>query len=139
MKSKLKILLVIFVLCTFSSYAQEEGNKYENLDASEFYNKMESNPESVVLDVRFFSEYNKEHIPGSLIAEKKSKLISLTDTLNRQTPIFVYCDDGDRSETVCEILTEEQGFKKVYNLEKGLIEWKKQGLPLNEEEISEEE
>jgi len=132
---KLTSLLIILVFVSFSAYAQEKGTKYKNLDASEFYIKMESNPASVVLDVRLFSEYKEERIPGAILAEKKSKLIPLTDTINRKTPILVYCDDGERSQTVCKILTEEQGFQKVYNLENGLLEWKKRGLPVDKEEI----
>ena len=128
---KLTSLLIILVFVSFSAYAQEKGTKYKNLDASEFYIKMESNPASVVLDVRLFSDYKKDRIPGALIAEKKSKLIPLTDTINRKTPILVYCDDGERSQTVCEILVEEHGFHKVYNLKKGLLEWKRQGLPMD--------
>ena len=135
MKSKLKFLLIYFLTFSFSVFAQEEANRYENLDASEFYIKMESNPASVLLDVRLFSEYKEERIPGAILAEKKSKLIPLTDTINRKTPILVYCDDGERSQTVCKILTEEQGFQKVYNLENGLLEWKKRGLPVDKEEI----
>ena len=128
---KLTSLLIIFVFVSLSAFAQDKGNRIKNLDASEFYIKMESNPASVVLDVRLISEYKKERIPGALIAEKKSKLIPLTDTINRETPILVYCDDGKRSQTVCKILVEEQGFQKVYNLKKGLLEWKKQGLPMD--------
>ena len=128
---KLTSLLIILVFVSFSAYAQDKGNRIKNLDASEFYIKMESNPASVVLDVRLFSEYKEERIPGALIANEKSKLIPLTDTINRGIPIFVYCDDGERSKTVCEILTEEQGFQKVYNLKKGLREWKRLGLPMD--------
>ena len=132
---KLTSILIILVYVSFSAYAQDKGNRIKNLDASEFYIKMESNPASVVLDVRLFSEYKEERIPGAILAEKKSKLIPLTDTINRKTPILVYCDDGERSQTVCKILTEEQGFQKVYNLENGLLEWKKRGLPVDKEEI----
>jgi len=133
--NKFKSLLIIFVIIAFSAYAQDSGNRIENLDASEFYIKMESNPASVVLDVRLFTEYKEERIPGALIAEEKSKLIPLTDTISHKTPILVYCNDGERSQTVCEILVEEQGFQKVYNLKRGLLEWKKRGLPMDKEKF----
>ncbi|MGM0497349.1 MAG: rhodanese-like domain-containing protein [Bacteroidota bacterium] len=135
MKRKLRIFLIIFVAFSFSSYAQEGKNNYENLETSEFYIKMESDPSAVVLDVRITSEYKDERIPGALLAEKKEKLIALTDTIARETPMLVYCDDGERSRTVCKILTKEQDFQEVYNLKNGLIDWKKQGLPLDKEEL----
>lgn len=140
MEKKLKFFLSsFFIVLSLIGFAQEESDTFESLNASEFYIKMETNPASVVLDVRLFSKYQEERIPGALLAEKKEKLIALTDTINRRAPILVYCDDGERSRTVCEILTKEQGFQDVYNLENGLDAWKNRKLPLDKESLNKKE
>lgn len=124
-----------FLVLSLSLSAQEEPQGYSDLSATEFYIQMEQHWDAVVLDVRLFSEYRKERIPGALLAEKKSRLIDLTDTLDKETPMFVYCEDAQRSRTVCGILTGELEFQHVYNLEGGLIEWKRHGLPVDTERI----
>jgi rhodanese-related sulfurtransferase len=58
----------------------------------------------------------------------------LVDTLSKDTPIFVYCYDGDRSKTACKILTRQLNFSRVYNLKKGLEMWKKMDFPVEKTE-----
>ena len=123
------------LLLSHTISAQEDQKGYTDLSPTEFYIRMEQQMDAVILDVRLFSEYRRERIPGALLAEKKSRLVELTDTLDKETPLFVYCEDAQRSRTVCGILTGELEFHHAYNLEGGLIEWKRHGLPMDTERI----
>jgi rhodanese-related sulfurtransferase len=130
-----QLIILIFISLPLFAEAQDEQKDYKNIGATEFYIQMQSHPNSLVLDVRLFSEYRQERIPGAVLAEKREKLVAVTDSVDKETPMFVYCDDGERSETVSEILTEELGFKNVYNLEKGLYAWKRKGLPIDDKKL----
>ena len=117
-------------------YSQESNDaSYQNLAPEEFYIEMNRAPEKMILDVRLFSEYRKERIPGAILASKREELVKIVDSLDRDMPLFVYCDDGQRSTTVCKILTREKNFMNIYNLKKGLYMWKKVGLPMDKKEI----
>jgi rhodanese-related sulfurtransferase len=132
----MKRLIVLIIVCISPCINAQDGvAEYKNLGPSEFYIQMQSHPNSLVLDVRLFSEYRQERIPGAVLAEKREKLVSVTDSVDKETHIFVYCEDGERSTTVSRILTKELGFKNVYNLEKGLYAWKRKGLPIDDKKL----
>jgi rhodanese-related sulfurtransferase len=130
-----RLIILLFIGIPFLIEAQNENGEYKNLGPSEFYIQMQTHPNSLVLDVRLFSEYRQERIPGAVLAEKREKLVSVTDSVDKETHIFVYCEDGQRSATVSKILTQELGFTNVYNLEKGLYAWKRKGLPIDDKKL----
>ena len=48
---------------------------------------------------------------------------------DRSTPILVYCGSGTRSAFAAKTL-EELGYEHVTNLDGGIVEWKRSGLPV---------
>lgn len=121
------------MLCLHLTVTCQKKNiqAFKSVDAVEFFIKMQQHDNSVLIDVRTKREYKKERIDNSILAKKKKILLSIADTLDHEQPVFVYCDVGTRSFTACIILTD-MGFKNVYNLERGLIEWKEAGYPVVE-------
>jgi rhodanese-related sulfurtransferase len=126
------LLHIIFIFVLFSPTGFGQGKAdYQNLDPEEFYIKMNKQVESVVIDVRLVQDYHENRIPRSVPAPEPKNLKSLADTLDKKTPLLVYCYDGDRSKTACKILTGQLGFKHVFNLKKGLEMWEKMGFPMD--------
>ena len=122
--NKIFILLTLFFTIPFS-YAQKTDNVcFTNLQADDFYIKINTH-DAFLIDVRLFKEYRKNRIKGALLAANKESLLSLGEKLDKNTPVYVYCEDGDRSRTAARILCREMGFKHVYNLQGGLREWEK--------------
>ena len=118
--------LLILILSLFSlSYA------YENLSAKEFYEFLNKEKDYVLLDVRTPQEFYKEgHIKGAnLIPIQLFKYIYLGGKGIEDKKVFVYCRSGNRSAAASKIL-EKWGVKKVYNLKNGILEWKKEKLPI---------
>jgi len=109
------------VLGMFFMNAQETTIK--NVNSTEFKELIEKN-EGIVLDVRTLYEFEDGHIKGAdqlnyyAYSFKKSVLL-----LPKNKPIYVYCRSGYRSKKTAKILIEN-GYKNVYNLEKGILEWK---------------
>ncbi|MBS3768788.1 MAG: rhodanese-like domain-containing protein [Bacteroidales bacterium] len=129
------IVLVLLLLTSCSVQKQEQEQEKEvhcsRIIPEDFYVRMESNPDVLVLDTRVRSEYAKERIPGARFAGKPEELDQLLDTLDKGKPLFIYCEYGDRTDTVCWILKNEKHFRNVYILKGGYELWKKVNLPVD--------
>ena len=110
-----KPVYVLLLLSVFQIHAQDS--------AMDFYIGIHSCEYPLIIDTRTYKEFRQERIPGAILCENRSVLESILDSLDLDQHIFVYCDDGDRSLVACRILARK-GFRNVYNLSGGLIEWK---------------
>ena len=54
------------------------------------------------------------------------------DLLNKEKKVAIYCRSGRRSRTAAEILVKK-GFK-VYNLDKGILNWIEEGREIEKAE-----
>ena len=88
--------------------------------------KMMSERQALVIDVREFDEYENEHIPGALLYPM-SYLDG--DYLPRITEakVVVMCRTGQRSAVAAKQLMNE-GLDGVLDLEGGIEAWKEAGL-----------
>ena len=83
-----------------------------------------------VLDVRTAAEFNAGHIQNSLQANwlDKKEFTDRTQHLDKNLPVYVYCQVGARSASAQTAL-EAKGYT-VVNLEGGLSNWKMNGFPV---------
>ena len=125
-------LFFIFLSLVFiqKTYCQIETSSFSRLDIDEFYIHLNTETNKHILDVRPYKDFKKEHIPESISIYDKHVLSLLTDTLDLETYLFIYCTDNARSLEVCKIL-QEQGFKNIYMLNGGIFEWKKRKFELS--------
>jgi len=130
-----KYFLTILLISLSFSITYSQNIKYHNLSAEIFYTKINLYNNNLLLDVRTFAEYRKSRIANSVYAGDKNELIRITKSLDKNNPILVYCSNGERSLTVCNILTSELNFKNVYNLKYGLLEWQNIGYVLDKTKI----
>ena len=94
----------------------------------EFMAKMQEEQNLIIFDVRDLKMFAKYKIEGSIYAPKREVLYSVLDTLDKETPVFVYCQIGF-SSNIASKLVAKKGFTTVYNLKNGLKSWKKEGYP----------
>lgn len=118
---------ISFVLIAFLSIAQNAPIKQVNPAQ---FQQLIKNPKGVLLDVRTQSEYGNGHIANSgqlnyYALDFKKRLLLLP----KKEPIYLYCNTGYRSEKAAEILVEN-GYKNVYNLEHGIMDWELKNLPV---------
>ena len=84
----------------------------------------------VFVDVREEHEVAVEHIQGSLIIPLKTLPSSLAKLEKyRNKPVVVVCASGQRSAAACRVLNKA-GFADVCQIEGGIQNWEKAGLPL---------
>jgi rhodanese-related sulfurtransferase len=107
------------------------GKAYQNLTPQEFYKEIETKKDVLLIDVRTPMEYEKDgHIKGSKLIPIQVFAKFLPNLENyKDKEIFVYCRSGSRSSVVSRFL-DKMGFKKVYNLQGGIIQWKNNKLPV---------
>ena len=84
-----------------------------------------------VLDVRTAAEFNGGHIQNALQANwlDQKEFTDRTQHLDKNLPVYVYCQAGGRSASAQEAL-EAKGYK-VVNLEGGMSNWKMNGFPVD--------
>lgn len=115
----------------------------KNIDAADF-EKGISRSNVQVLDVRTQREYNSGHIRNAFLADwtDKTSFQQRVQYLDKTKPVYTYCLSGGRSNAAATWL-KENGFLEVYNLDGGMLAWKKSEKPVEEasvvKQISQEE
>ncbi len=94
------------------------------------YDKLRSNTNVVLLDVRSVAEFEKGRIPGAINMDVNSpRFPEMIGTLDKNKAYLVNCAVGMRSAKACKKL-EGAGFKELYDLAPGFDGWKKAGKPV---------
>jgi len=133
MKKFTDILFWIILLAMGVYILYQKGyilKNYEDITVRNAYNRILVDTNITLLDVRTKEELKsdgaiKNHIlvPLQILERNLDKLEKY-----KNSKIFVYCRSGNRSITASRILSNA-GFKS-YNIQGGIIEWKKEKLPL---------
>lgn len=114
-------------------FSLERRGKY--LDAKQF-NELAENPETIVVDIRNHYEYEVGHFENALEIPAdtfREQLPAAAEILvgKEEKPVIMYCTGGIRCEKASAYLLHK-GFKRVFHLEGGIIEYarqvEKQGL-----------
>ena len=124
MNSALKYILVAaFTIFSCSLINNESINQMNSDELIEF---IELN-DAILVDVRTEDEYNSGYIENSLNIDYFSNAFSINaDKLDKSTPIILYCRSGKRSSMSANKISK-LGFKEIYNLEGGILEWIEEG------------
>ncbi len=101
----------------------------EYLSAAEF-NALTENPETVVVDMRNYYEYEVGHFENALEVPSdtfREQLPIAAEMLQdkKDAPVIMYCTGGIRCEKASAYLLHK-GFKRVFHLEGGIIEYVRQ-------------
>lgn len=119
------LILLLFVLVFTSCKSQEKGNGIQVLAKEEFKASMNSQEgDFYLIDVRTSSEYNQGNIEGSKNYDfLNGDFQNQIKTMDKNTPIYVYCAVGGRSGKAAQLLKNE-GFKQIIDLKGGYNSWK---------------
>ena len=121
--NNMKLLFLIFIFNFQSNY------DISPKDLNQIFNKKLS--ENIILDVRTKEECFESKIPGSLNIDYYSENFKDNlDKLNKNLNYYIYCRSGNRSGKTVMIL-REKGFNNVFNLEGGILAWKKENYITN--------
>lgn len=100
-----------------------QDNTFIDLDSTSFSDLLKKSSDGILLDIRTPMEYEQGHMPGSQILDiSNPTFFSELGKLDKEKTYFLYCRSGNRSYHAGQQMMM-LGFKKVYNLESGLIDW----------------
>lgn len=132
---KFKFLFAItFLALLFSCNAQTSKN-IESVNPEVFAAKIKKTANAQILDVRTPEEFTSEHLDNATnINWLGDDFEKNAQKLNKSEAVFVYCKSGARSAKASAKL-EALGFKKIYQLEGGILKWNSAGLSKAEDKI----
>ncbi|MEC9484605.1 MAG: rhodanese-like domain-containing protein [Candidatus Izemoplasma sp.] len=110
------IMVLTLAACNSQEYTDISNEELKTMLANEKYQ---------FVDVRTSEEFYTERIPGFTYNIDYYMLVedySLLDRLDKDVPVVIMCNSGNRSADAAEIFVD-QGFETVYNLENGIVEW----------------
>ena len=118
-------LMPLLLLCIIPLQAQK--NKFITLKPAEFKALMEQTANPCVIDVRSSAiDFAAGHITGAIHLDPTD--IQFIPQIKRLCPetdtLFVYCKMGKTSKMAAQLIMSK-GFKNVYNLKGGILEWVK--------------
>ena len=119
-----KFFFLFFFFFLSCVYSPNNADQMINLSENEWVKLHDESEESVIIDVRTDDEFSTGYIGGAVNIDfyMGNKFISEIDKLDKSKSYFVYCKSGARSGQTCELM-KQKGFKKVYNLEGGILGW----------------
>ena len=107
----------------------------QEIDVKQLAGLLESDPEGLLLvDVRSASEMAQGMLPGAQAVPMHLVPLRL-DEWRREKKIVFYCRSGIRSAQVCGYL-QQQGIDHVINLRGGIVDWYRQGFPIEAPEAA---
>lgn len=125
------ILLLVLLVYGFNRVVFSGPKQYQDISVTEFNEKLKVNPGLFILDVRTPEEYREVHVPGTSrlipVDELKRRMDELKGLEDKE--IYVLCRSGRRSAAASELLSTH-GFKKIFNITGGVMEFKKMNYPI---------
>ncbi len=105
-------------------------HKVNNISVHELKKRRDANPKLCLIDVREDHEWQEQHIPGALHIPKDLLVENIAAKVPAHDhPIYLHCRGGVRSLHAANSLLS-MGYKEVYSIDGGIIEWEKSGYPI---------
>lgn len=103
----------------------------EDISSERFYEMIKTgNQDYIIVDFRTENEYKSGYIENSINIDYYSeKLKDILNALDKGKTYLIYCRSGNRSGKVLPIM-KSLGFKTVYNMSGGIIDWNSKEFPL---------
>jgi rhodanese-related sulfurtransferase len=134
-KNKTIIVFTAIIICSLThaqikspgQIVEDVNSKITEITVEDLINKIESDQQFILIDVRTEKEYLAGHIekavwiPRGFLEFKIQKVTS-----EPESEIILYCRAGSRSALSTNTLIE-MGFENVLNLKGGFKEWVKNG------------
>ncbi|MDX9946830.1 MAG: rhodanese-like domain-containing protein [Bacteroidales bacterium] len=128
MKIRSAVILLLINLLSAKGQVADTA-KYISLDPYYFHLQYLKEDTAILIDVRLPFEYRGKIIRDAINIPSSREMKKLTDTITKNHALFLYCTTDDRSRRAAELLYD-QGFRKLYNLEGGIVAWRKEKMPV---------
>lgn len=122
-------LLMVFSIIFAGACSATAVTDISAQKASSLMQENQNNADFVILDVRTAQEYADGHLNRAVNLDFNAPAFRAgLETLDKSKTYLVYCRSGNRSRQAVNLMNE-LGFKKIYHINGGIIEWNANGLP----------
>ncbi len=122
------VSIFLFFFLSMSLYGCQAGEQ-ESLNPKDFQAKI-ATENLQLIDIRTPQEFELGYINGAInIDFYNTAFVENIAKLDKEKPLALYCKSGGRTKDALRALANE-GFKRIYALNGGLLSWEKDGLPL---------
>ena len=138
-RKMLPLLFLIYGLAACQNNSNKTSNEEsalsirKEISVQQAYEKImnhNENPNLVVIDVRTPQEYEQVRLQNSILINYRDPNFKMEiSKLDKNKTYIVHCRSGKRSGKACEIM-QEMGFKEVYNVAGGILQWQEADLPV---------
>lgn len=123
MKKIIIMAFAVVLLLTSCTSIKENKVEYKKISGEEAKQIMDTEKDSIILDVRTKEEFNTGYIKNALLIPDTEIEKSAPEKLtNKNAKILVYCRSGRRSALAAQKLIE-MGYTNVLDFG-GIIDWK---------------
>ena len=131
MLSALLALGLVLVAGCIQAEPETQAQIIEDITPEEAFALIENNrgnSDFAILDVRTPEEFADGYIEGAINLDYQAENFSgELSKLDKNKTYLVYCRSGKRSAGALNIMAE-LGFREVYNMTGGIIDWEEAGL-----------
>ena len=125
-------LVLVFVIAIISLGCKNEVDGEIKLVSTEEMQSILKMDEVQLVDVRTPEEFSEGYIEDAQNIDFKSPTFEQDILkLDKDKPVMLYCHSGRRS-AACAQKLKDAGFKKIYDLEGGISQWKHEGLVIKQ-------
>jgi rhodanese-related sulfurtransferase len=125
---RLYFLIILLSLTSLLAAQVPDTVKYRSLEPYDFHLGFLKEDNAILIDVREFFEYRRSRLKDAVNIPSSGNLQFASDTISKEFSLFFYCSTGFRSKRVAKTFYD-YGFRKLYNLEGGIVAWRKAGMP----------
>lgn len=105
-------------------------HKINQINVHELKKRLDNTPDLCLIDVREIDEWHEQHIPGALHIPKDDIVANIEAKIpDRDCPLYLHCRGGIRSLQAANNLLH-LGYKEVYSIDGGIMEWAAAGYPV---------
>jgi rhodanese-related sulfurtransferase len=128
-KGKMKKVIAMLTSVLLLAGCTSGATGVTNMNVEDF-SKKTAESGVVILDVRTPGEFMTGHIQDAQNIDFESgSFESQIESLNKNGTYAVYCRSGNRSGQAVKVM-QDAGFKNIYNLDGGVIDWTNAGKAL---------
>ncbi len=114
----------------FLKLVNDRKERVKEVTVSEARDRLKTNPEATLIDVREDNEWNTAHAAGAIHLGKGIIERDIEVTIpGKATEIILYCGGGYRSALAADVL-QEMGYTNVYSMAGGWKAWKEADAPM---------
>ena len=114
----------------FLKLVNNRKERIREVTVSEARDRLNTNPEAKLVDVREDNEWNTAHAAGAIHLGKGIIERDIEVTIpDKTTEIILYCGGGYRSALAADVL-QEMGYTNVFSMAGGWKAWKEAEAPV---------